>query len=57
MKDTVRKFFKSLGMVAHIFNPSTLESEAVDVCAFEAILVYMVSFGTAGIVERLLYGL
>lgn len=44
-------------MVAHVFNPSTLESEAVDVCAFEAILVYIVSFGTARTVERLLYRL
>ena len=29
--------------MVHTFNPSTLEAEAVDLCEFEASLIYIVS--------------
>lgn len=46
-KNTETKNTKSkLGMVIHIFNPSTGEAEAVDFCEFEARLAYIVTSKT-----------
>ena len=39
-------------MVAHAFIPSTGEAEQVDLCEFEASLVYRVSSRTARATER-----
>jgi hypothetical protein len=43
---SIRKESFQLGVVAHTFNPSTLDAEKVDACEFEASLVYKASSRT-----------
>ena len=48
----IRKEGRELDMVAHTFNPSTQETGAVDLCEFEASLVYRASSGMAWATQR-----
>ena len=47
MKKIEKELLLTLGMVAHAFNSVLMRLRQVDVCEFEASLVYKVSFRTA----------